>query len=344
MSPGQAALVRATGGAPANIRQEVDQEARVDAGNDSFIDRLLYWRKPDTQPFRRGRFAGSQAIAGQCCNGAVSRERRDTDHQRQERTAGFRSCSAGCSQWPNWRITRRSGIRRPLSAQGSGQFSCGCGQSLLIAGYEPQNFLGIAIQCAACGRISETPGLPEGAQPPANVTLVERGAEHPPRDRRQRDRPDQPRGNGAPRGVPSTARHRRRSACGQRCVARRDGNPTAKLDERAAPPAPHSYQQQPLAWAVAHFRQRLRDPEWTSFADSADSTAAAVIAAFRDLFASWGHHPLFGAMIASRRKPRVFAACDGDVRCGKIADLSRQPGRCLCRPRVPDRGLRRFSF
>ena len=50
MSPGQAALVRdAGGGAPANIRKEVDQEARLDAGDDSFIDRLLYWRKPDAQ-------------------------------------------------------------------------------------------------------------------------------------------------------------------------------------------------------------------------------------------------------------------------------------------------------
>lgn len=182
---------------------------------------------------------------------------------------------------------------------GPGQFSCGCGQSLLIAGYEPQNFLDIAIQCAACGRISATPGLPEGAQPPANVVLVERGAQHPPRtvanetaliSREEMERLvafHQPRATGADPHVVSDA----------------------LLDEieiqqqnwtnEPLPPAPHSYQQQPLAWAVAHFRQRLRDPEWTSFADSADSTAAAVIAAFRDLFASWGHHPLFGAMIAS---------------------------------------------
>jgi hypothetical protein len=50
MSPGQSALVRdAGGGAPADIRQRIDQEARLDTGDDSFIDRLLYWRKPDTQ-------------------------------------------------------------------------------------------------------------------------------------------------------------------------------------------------------------------------------------------------------------------------------------------------------
>lgn len=50
VSPGQAALVRDAGGAaPADIRQRVDQEASLDTSNDSFIDRLLYWRKPDTQ-------------------------------------------------------------------------------------------------------------------------------------------------------------------------------------------------------------------------------------------------------------------------------------------------------
>jgi Protein of unknown function (DUF3035) len=50
MTPGQAALVRdAGGGAPANIRQVVDQEARLNTSDDSFIDKVLYWRKTDTQ-------------------------------------------------------------------------------------------------------------------------------------------------------------------------------------------------------------------------------------------------------------------------------------------------------
>jgi hypothetical protein len=67
-----------------------------------------------------------------------------------------------------------------VTGAGFGTFGCACGQSLLIAGYEPRNFLGVAIQCGACGRISETPGLPLGATPPVAVTLVERGTEHPP--------------------------------------------------------------------------------------------------------------------------------------------------------------------
>lgn len=49
-SAGQVALVRdAGGGAPADIRQRVDQEARLSASDDGFIDRLLYWRHPETQ-------------------------------------------------------------------------------------------------------------------------------------------------------------------------------------------------------------------------------------------------------------------------------------------------------
>ncbi|MSP00127.1 MAG: DUF3035 domain-containing protein [Acetobacteraceae bacterium] len=49
-SPGQAALVRDAGGAPpADIRQRIDQEARLGASDDGFVDRLLYWRKTDSQ-------------------------------------------------------------------------------------------------------------------------------------------------------------------------------------------------------------------------------------------------------------------------------------------------------
>lgn len=46
-SPGQAALLQQIGpNAPADIRRRLDQEARQDRGDEGFIDRLLYWRKP----------------------------------------------------------------------------------------------------------------------------------------------------------------------------------------------------------------------------------------------------------------------------------------------------------
>jgi hypothetical protein len=50
VSPGQAALVRdAGGGASPDIRERVDQEARLGANDDSFVDKLLYWRKTDSE-------------------------------------------------------------------------------------------------------------------------------------------------------------------------------------------------------------------------------------------------------------------------------------------------------
>ena len=76
MTPGQAALVRDAGGAaPADIRQRIDQEARISSSDDSFIDKVLYWRKPDsmhavvdpaaeTQRLRRDAATGLPPTAG----------------------------------------------------------------------------------------------------------------------------------------------------------------------------------------------------------------------------------------------------------------------------------------
>jgi hypothetical protein len=182
---------------------------------------------------------------------------------------------------------------------GSGSFTCACGQSVLIEGFDPRNFLGIAIRCAVCGNVSETAGLPDGAQPPPNVILVERGVENSPRpmtsdtvliSQEEMERLVafyQPRATGADPHVISD------ELLDDVEIQQRNWT-NEPLD-----PSPTGYKSNALAWAVAHFRERLRDPEWTSFADSSDSTAVAVIAGFRDLFASWGHHPLFGAMIAT---------------------------------------------
>jgi hypothetical protein len=49
-SPGQTALVQQAGpAAPTDIRRRVDADARYETDDDSFIDKLLYWRKPDSQ-------------------------------------------------------------------------------------------------------------------------------------------------------------------------------------------------------------------------------------------------------------------------------------------------------
>ncbi|MBS0640549.1 MAG: DUF3035 domain-containing protein [Acetobacteraceae bacterium] len=49
-SPGQSALMAQTGpSAPADIRRKVDQDARYAAADESLVDKILYWRKPNTQ-------------------------------------------------------------------------------------------------------------------------------------------------------------------------------------------------------------------------------------------------------------------------------------------------------
>jgi hypothetical protein len=89
MTAGQAALVRdAGGGAPADIRQRVDQEARLDTSNDTFIDRLLYWRKADSQhavvdPTQEAKRLRDNAAMGQ------SPENGDTPMIREKKTGWF---------------------------------------------------------------------------------------------------------------------------------------------------------------------------------------------------------------------------------------------------------------
>ena len=50
VSPGQEALIQQAGpAAPSDIRRKIDQDDRLSDADDSFIDKVLYWRKPDTQ-------------------------------------------------------------------------------------------------------------------------------------------------------------------------------------------------------------------------------------------------------------------------------------------------------
>lgn len=50
VSPGQTALLQEAGpAAPSDIRRKIDQDAHKADADDGFIDKLLYWRKPDDQ-------------------------------------------------------------------------------------------------------------------------------------------------------------------------------------------------------------------------------------------------------------------------------------------------------
>ena len=49
-SAGQAALIQEAGpAAPNDIRRKIDQDARYATNDESFVDKVLYWRKPDTE-------------------------------------------------------------------------------------------------------------------------------------------------------------------------------------------------------------------------------------------------------------------------------------------------------
>jgi hypothetical protein len=49
-SPGQVALIEQAGpSAPSDIRRKIDQDARYADNDESFVDKVLYWRKPDSQ-------------------------------------------------------------------------------------------------------------------------------------------------------------------------------------------------------------------------------------------------------------------------------------------------------
>ena len=49
-SPGQTALLQESGpSAPADIRRKIDQDAHNASADESFVDKLLYWKKPDIQ-------------------------------------------------------------------------------------------------------------------------------------------------------------------------------------------------------------------------------------------------------------------------------------------------------
>ena len=191
----------------------------------------------------------------------------------------------------------QSGQTPAIAGTGFGLLGCRCGQSLLISGYEARQYLGISIQCAACGQITDTPGLPAGVTPPRSVTMIERGA-----------------GTPAPVMTADTVLISREEM--DRLSALYEPRPTNDLIHKVSDamlddiefqqkrwtdipldPSPDGYHDQPLAWAVKHFRERLGDPDWTTFSGDHDGVAMTVLAAFQDMFASWVNHPLFPAMV-----------------------------------------------
>jgi hypothetical protein len=189
---------------------------------------------------------------------------------------------------------------------GGSDLVCQCGQSTLIKGYLPANFLAIRIQCFRCGAITRTPSLPDGEILPRSAASIA--------------------ANQAPSVVPlgvrlgdvlacqdETARHYALTRPGdapadalllsrtalEETAAEYDRLTGGRLAEHsdASPPAMGSEDGGfPFAWAVLRLRQQIGRPGWAWFQQDDDGLAALHIAAFQHFLHCWGQHPLLARL------------------------------------------------
>ncbi|HQT77175.1 MAG: hypothetical protein B7Z80_06645 [Rhodospirillales bacterium 20-64-7] len=190
---------------------------------------------------------------------------------------------------------------------GTDTLRCACGNPL-IEGYDEARFIAVTFECGQCGTLTTTPPLPEGMAPPFAVIVAEPVAE--PRmqtttlpghvfivGRAEMDRivalyqPADP-GNSIYHWTPELLD--RIAAAYQRHTGTPLPAVSVDLDKPFSGVTEHA-----LGWAVAHLRQRMALPAW-SCADRHDTSSAAVHAAgFMHFLATWSHHPLFPAMLAT---------------------------------------------
>jgi hypothetical protein len=192
-----------------------------------------------------------------------------------------------------------------LIGSGIRVLSCECG-SKLIAGYVPSRFLAIGIQCARCGTVTTTEGLPENELPPRSAIIAAPSSE--PRMTAMTVPPD----------VPVVGQEEMERLQGLFQPATPDGtyvvspallddvvgafehytggslpdvtyvgsdDPFAGLDEHA------------LSWAVRHLRARIQSETWACMEDVPTSNAVTHVTGFVHFVSTWSHHPLFPAMV-----------------------------------------------
>jgi hypothetical protein len=200
-----------------------------------------------------------------------------------------------------------------FTGQGTGELRCRCGQSVLVRGYDPSNFLGIDLRCASCGAVTTTPGLSALNRPPEQVVPVDRDAAAPPAgstiEAHQayagREELDRAMALFRPRG-PESNRVTISDAFLDGIVADYDrltngalaGHLATVAVAEAAKPLT-GYRPYPLSWAIRTLRAGIRDPDWSPIATSPASVATTLVGAFRYFLDSWSQHPLFPAMVAT---------------------------------------------
>ena len=196
-----------------------------------------------------------------------------------------------------------------FTGTGVNDLSCRCGQSVLIRGYLPANFVAIRIKCFRCGEVTETPGLPEGEilphwaaaiapqEMPAVTTMgVARGAvlacaTATARDydrMRPRSLPDMP--FELSRGLVELA-----ASEYDRLTGGKLADQIARSRE-ASGADPGDY---PFAWSLQRLREQIDKTDWSWLHENHDAVAAIHVVAMHHLVRTWGHHPQFTHLAAS---------------------------------------------
>jgi hypothetical protein len=203
---------------------------------------------------------------------------------------------------------------RPIFlGQGTGVLNCRCGQSELVRGYDPRNFLAVDFQCANCGAITTTPGLSALSSPPAAVIPLERSAEIPPEGasippgqvlagREELDRLMRIYQPGGPASDVVAVTPDWLDALEADYDRLTNGLLATHLSEVEAAESAKtlsSFARYPLAWAIHTLRAGIADPNWSCAATDEASVASTVAAAFRYFIECWSHHPLFPDMAAT---------------------------------------------
>lgn len=193
-----------------------------------------------------------------------------------------------------------------LVCDGRDDLACGCGQPVLIKGYRPERLVAIAVRCALCGTVTNTPDLPAGAMLQGHVVALDRNAQEmtdpgvmPPgvvfADRAAVERLEAPLRPRPPSGEPVTLS----SALLRETIEAYDrltGGAYAAHAEACLPLHWTGVRRYPLAWAVQHLQAWLSRPDLPLLGPIETTVAAVHFGAFRQFLATWGHHPLFPEM------------------------------------------------
>ncbi len=200
-----------------------------------------------------------------------------------------------------------------LSGGGAGTLACGvCGRTL-IESYDPDRFLAISIACGDCGAVTQTPSLPDRRAPPTPLAIID-GTVDPSSyaaalasgvtliGKAEMDRVT---GLYGPRTPPSNlyrfseARLDEAEALFEQLTGGGLPEVPADFTEGAA--------QHALAWSVRHLRAQMRSDGWSCTGTPANAVACVTVAGFQHFAATWPHHPLFPAMVATAEE-RGFSA------------------------------------